>query len=184
MTKPALPSPRNPVFYDCEASCLGGYPIEIGWAYVDEATGEIVSESHLIRPPVAWNILAQWDPDAQKLHGIEYDDLLKHGSPPAEIAARMNAALAGRDLHSDSPPDDEAWLRKLYEAAGIVPGFTVSATHAAKVIALKARQHGIAEGDLTVIKAQSAAAFPKRHRACARCDHACGPLEKRRRYGD
>jgi hypothetical protein len=23
-----------PAFYDCEASCIGGVPIEIGWAFV------------------------------------------------------------------------------------------------------------------------------------------------------
>jgi hypothetical protein len=30
-----------PVFYDCEASCLGGLPIEIGWAFIDMATGQM-----------------------------------------------------------------------------------------------------------------------------------------------
>ena len=31
----------DPVFYDCEASCIGGLPIEIAWAFVDPTTGEI-----------------------------------------------------------------------------------------------------------------------------------------------
>jgi hypothetical protein len=34
-----------PVFYDCEASCIGGLPIEIGWAFLDVSTSEIQSES-------------------------------------------------------------------------------------------------------------------------------------------
>ena len=37
-----------PGSYDCEASCIGGLPIEIGWAFIDTATGEIQSESHLV----------------------------------------------------------------------------------------------------------------------------------------
>ena len=28
-----------PVFYDCEASCIGGLPIEIGWAFIDLCNG-------------------------------------------------------------------------------------------------------------------------------------------------
>ena len=40
-----------PVFYDCEASCIGGLPIEIGWAFIDTFTGEIHSESHLVYAP-------------------------------------------------------------------------------------------------------------------------------------
>jgi hypothetical protein len=39
-----------PGSYDCEASCIGGLPIEIGWAFIDTATGEIQSESHLVKP--------------------------------------------------------------------------------------------------------------------------------------
>ena len=38
----------GPVFYDCEATCLGGLPIEIGWAFANASTGEIQSESHRI----------------------------------------------------------------------------------------------------------------------------------------
>ena len=59
-----------PVFYDCEASCIGGLPIEIGWAFIDTSTGEIQSESHLIKPPLYWDMQPVWDPDAEKLHGI------------------------------------------------------------------------------------------------------------------
>jgi hypothetical protein len=45
-----------PVFYDCEATCIGGLPIEIGWAFTELSTGEIQSESHLIKPPLHWDM--------------------------------------------------------------------------------------------------------------------------------
>lgn len=64
MTAPA------PVFYDCEASDMEGYPIEIGWAFTDAATGVVVSESHLIKPPGDWPFEESWDPAAERLHGI------------------------------------------------------------------------------------------------------------------
>jgi len=73
---------RNaPVFYDCEASCGGGLPIEIGWAFADSTTGEIHSEGHLIKPPPSWDLAAVWDPDAEKLHKITRDELYVHGRP-------------------------------------------------------------------------------------------------------
>jgi hypothetical protein len=68
-----------PVFYDCEASCIGGLPIEIGWAFISTSTGEIQSESHLITPPLHWDMRPVWDPDAEKLHGISLKELLAHG---------------------------------------------------------------------------------------------------------
>ena len=52
-----------PVFYDCEASCIGGLRIEIGWAFIDTSTGEIQSESHLLKPPLHWDMLSVWDPE-------------------------------------------------------------------------------------------------------------------------
>jgi hypothetical protein len=64
-----------PVFYDCEASCIGGLPIEIGWAFIDTSTGEIQSESHLVKPSLHWDIQPVWDPDAEKLHGISLEQL-------------------------------------------------------------------------------------------------------------
>jgi hypothetical protein len=103
----------NPVFYDCEASCIGGLPIEIGWAFADVSTGEIQSESHLVKPPSHWDMQPVWDPDAQKLHGISLEQLLAHGRPPFEIARRMNQVLAGRELFSDGPADDERRLGRL-----------------------------------------------------------------------
>ena len=82
-----------PVFYDCEASCIGGLPIEIGWAFIDTSTGEIQSESHLLKPPLHWDMQPVWDPDAEKLHGISLEQLHAQGRPPFEVARRMNEVL-------------------------------------------------------------------------------------------
>ena len=107
-----------PVFYDCEASCIGGLPIEIGWAFIDTSRGEIQSESHLLKPPLHWDMQSVWDPDAEKLHGISLEQLNAQGRPPFEVARRMNEVLSGRELFSDAPADDERWLRIIFDEAG------------------------------------------------------------------
>ena len=119
-----------PVFYDCEASCIGGLPIEIGWAFIDTSTGEIQSESHLVKPPLHWDMQPVWDPDAEKLHGISLEQLHAQGRPPFEVARRMNEVLAGRELFSDAPADDERWLRIILDEAGLDPAFTIRRTYA------------------------------------------------------
>jgi hypothetical protein len=104
-----------PVFYDCEASCVGGMPIEIGWAFANPESGDITSESYLINPPPSWNLGPVWDPDAARLHKISKEDLYAHGRRPIEIAERMNEALRGRELYSDHPLDD-----RLAEASRLI----------------------------------------------------------------
>ena len=71
-----------PVFYDSEASCIGGLPIEVGWTSIDPSTGEIQSESHLVKPPSHWDMQPVWDPDAEKLHEISLKQLHAQGRPP------------------------------------------------------------------------------------------------------
>jgi hypothetical protein len=71
----------EPVFYDCEASDVEGYPIEIGWAFTDPKTGAVVSESHLIRPPAEWPVKESWDRVAERLHGITLLQLSRKGRP-------------------------------------------------------------------------------------------------------
>ena len=91
-----------PVFYDCEASCTGGLPIEIGWAFIYKS-GEIQSESHLVKPPLHWDMQPVWDPDAEKLHGISLAQLHAQGRPPFEVARRMNGVLAGNSSPMPRP---------------------------------------------------------------------------------
>lgn len=124
---------RVPVFYDIEASGLDGFPIEIGWAQADPASGTILSEGHLIRPPADWDVRGTWDPSAASRHRITLDELGRAGRPVWEIARRMNESLGGTELFADSP-FDEQWLRQLFEAAGIDAEFSVRRTDPAVLI--------------------------------------------------
>jgi hypothetical protein len=124
---------RAPVFYDIEASGLDGFPIEIGWARADLASGTILSEGHLIRPPSDWDVRGTWDPSAATRHRITLDELWRAGQPVLEIARRMNETLRDSELFADSP-FDEAWLRQLFDAAGIDAEFSVRRTDPAVLI--------------------------------------------------
>ena len=42
----------------------------------------------------------------------------------------MNEVLAGRELFSDAPVDDERWLRIIFDEAGFDPAFTIRKTYA------------------------------------------------------
>jgi hypothetical protein len=42
----------------------------------------------------------------------------------------MNEVLAGRELFSDAPADDERWLRIIFDEAGLDPAFTIRRTDA------------------------------------------------------
>jgi hypothetical protein len=160
-----------PVFYDCEASGLGGLPIEIGWAFVDMSTGDIQSESHLVKPPSHWNMRLVWDPDAEKLHRISMPQLVAHGRPPFQIARRMNDVLAGRELFSDGPDEDERWLRIVFDEAGLDPAFTIRRFHADVFLAQLAAQLGWASTAYRAAKQQAARLSPPTHRAEADARH-------------
>jgi len=152
-----------PVFYDCEASSIGGLPIEIGWA--DPATDEIRAEGHLVKPPSHWNMRKVWDPDAQKLHGIARADLDRDGRPCFLVARRMNETLAGRELFSDAPGDDERWLRIVFEEAGCDPAFTVRRMHADELIGNLAVNRGWTPAAYEIIKEETTRRAPRTHRA-------------------
>jgi hypothetical protein len=160
-----------PVFYDCEASCIGGLPIEIGWASLDTSTDEIQSESHLVKPPSHWDLDPVWDPDAEKLHQISRHQLIAHGRTPFEIARRMNESLAGRELFSDAPADDERWLRIIFDEAGLAPAFTIRRVHANVLTADLAAKLGWDSIAYEAAKAEAACISPKTHRAEADARH-------------
>ena len=159
----------DPVFYDCEASGLNGLPIEIGWAFVD-TEGAIRSEGHLIKPPAAWNIDKVWDRNAESLHGISIQKLLVEGKPPFQIAQRMNEALAGRQLFSDSPMD-EAWIMCLFEESADDPAFTIRRTGAEMLIAERAAQIGCNAHALQSIRKETNRLAARTHRAEADARH-------------
>lgn len=160
----------NPVFYDCEASSIGGLPIEIGWAFV-LPSGEIDSEGHLVKPPAHWDLASVWDPNAEALHGISSEQLAREGRPPFAIARRMNAALTGRELFSDAPGDDEHWLRTLFDEAGLDPAFTIRRLHADELLGNLAIERGWTLETYEVAKNEVNRRAPRTHRAEADACH-------------
>lgn len=108
-------------FIDLEASGLGSksWPLEVGWAF---AAGE--PRSFLIRPDDSWTDDA-WDADAQRLHGLKRDQLLRDGVPAPEVCRALNAAFDGVRVYSDAPDWDGFWLFRLFAAAGVRQGFTL-----------------------------------------------------------
>jgi hypothetical protein len=132
---------------------------------------EIQSESHLIKPPSHWDIQSVWDPAAEQLHRISLEQLLAHGHPPFEIARRMNKVLAGRELFSDGPTEDERWLRIIFEEAGPEPTFTIRRTSADVLTAQLAVRLGWNTVSYEAAKAEADRSSPRTHRAEADAHH-------------
>lgn len=101
------------VFLDFEASSLGkrGVPIEVAWVFEDGA-----AESHLIRPAPGWD---DWSAEAEAIHHIPRDLLVREGTPHDIVAARMVERLAGHHLFASAPSWDGKWLSALLRAAGV-----------------------------------------------------------------
>jgi len=101
------------VFLDFEASSLArhSYPIEVAWVFEDGA-----SETHLIRPAPHWD---DWDTEAEAIHHIPRESLLRDGMPHEALARRMVALLSGHDLTASAPSWDGKWLSVLLRAAGL-----------------------------------------------------------------
>ena len=158
------------VFYDCEASGLDGFPIEIGWAFVDETANAIVSESHLVRPLPEWLADDRWDPVAEELHGITLPRLRREGRPVWEIAMRMNQALAGRELVSDSAWD-EGWVRQLFDGAGSEVDFTIRRIDADVLIRKLAIDRGMDPDAYEQAVLRASRLSPRQHRAEADARH-------------
>jgi len=102
-----------PCFIDFEASGLGGdtYPIEVAWSLPDGA----VKES-LILPLGTWTY---WDTNAEKVHGINRMDILRHGRPAAEICSNLIKDLAGQAVFCDGGLCDAGWLNQLLDAGTV-----------------------------------------------------------------
>jgi hypothetical protein len=154
---------KTPVFYDCEASSLEGKPIEIGWAFA-LFDGSIVSEAHLIQPPISWAIEKSWDPDAEALHGLSLDQLRREGRLVLAIAQRLNLALAGRDLFADDGRDPP-WLMELFKEAQVQPTFNVRLTDAKALFSEIAASRGLDADALERIERDANESEPRRHRA-------------------
>ena len=106
-----------PCVLDIEASGFGrgSYPIEIGFVLPDGT-----AYCTLIVPDDDWT---HWDGDAERMHGISRSLLQRHGRSAHEVAVELNHRLAGRTVYCDNWAHDYAWLARLFESAGISPGF-------------------------------------------------------------
>ena len=109
--------PAVPTILDVEASGFGrgGYPIEVGFVLADGS-----SYCTLIRPAPGWTY---WDPEAESIHGISHDMLLRRGQDVREVARALNERLNGQVVYSDGWGNDFAWLALLCEEADMVPRF-------------------------------------------------------------
>jgi DNA polymerase III epsilon subunit-like protein len=103
---------------DFEASCLPrhgrSYPIEVGIA---DAGGR--SQSWLICPHRSWDGW-DWTDEAQGLHGLTHERLLREGLPAAAVAAQLGKVLAGHRVIADSTID-AYWYATLAKAANVLP---------------------------------------------------------------
>lgn len=104
---------RMRAFLDFEASSLAdeSYPIEVGWAWEDGRT-----ETHLIRPAPDWT---DWDPAAERIHGISRDMLSTEGEPHDVVAHRVLEALGEDQAFASAPSWDGKWLSVLLRSAGL-----------------------------------------------------------------
>ncbi|MCM2680552.1 3'-5' exonuclease [Echinimonas agarilytica] len=102
---------------DIEASGFGrgSYPIEIGVCLANQ-------ECHcfLIKPESSW---VHWSNQAEQIHGISREIILTHGISVREVAETLNKLLKGLVIYSDAWGQDQSWLMKLYDAAGMWPNY-------------------------------------------------------------
>ena len=105
-------------FLDVEASSLGplGFPIEIGWAIVDDRKSTVSVESHLIRPAQVWLDSWEWDVASEKVHGLSLAQLERDGKPIDVVCARLIEQFNSGIVYSDCPSFDGRWLRVLFSA--------------------------------------------------------------------
>jgi hypothetical protein len=116
---PRTERPAAPITLDVEASGFGrgSYPIEIGLAFADGST-----EAFLVAPADDWT---HWDPGAEQVHGIPRTRLVEEGVSVVEVAAVLNARLAGNRVYSDAWSFDTSWVARLFDAAGFSQHFRI-----------------------------------------------------------
>lgn len=117
-----LTSPPSILYIEASGFGRGSYPIEIGFVTTSGHTW-----CSLVRPEPDWQ---HWDAEAARVHGITREQLVQHGRSPREVAAALNAHLAGQTLYSDAWAHDYAWLARLYEAADCSPRFKLDSLRA------------------------------------------------------
>ena len=108
-----------PPIIDLEASGFGrgSYPIEVGFALENRDI-----HSFLIRPEEEWT---HWSEEAEQIHGITREQLLKDGMSIEDIALKLNEMLRGKTLYSDAWSFDSSWIGRLFDSAEIVQRFRI-----------------------------------------------------------
>ena len=141
---------------DFEASCLPrhgrSYPIEVGIA-----DGAGWMRSWLIRPDSEWAGWT-WTAEAETLHGIDRDQLMREGEAPRDVMIALNAVAGAHRVVADHDLD-RRWLATLADAAGIAAEFRIG--HIGQLLdewqpAPARLEHALAVADARV---------PVRHRA-------------------
>lgn len=110
-----------PTILDVEASGFGAgsYPLEIGLVLPDGTP-----HCFLVMPARDWK---NWDPEAERVHGISREVVENHGRPVEEIAWRLNGLLYGQIVYSDAWSFDMSWVGKLFDKVNMPQTFQVAA---------------------------------------------------------
>jgi len=113
------------VDFEATALTLESYPIEVGVARAVNSADPVSSWSALIVPDPTWNVSAQWDPDAERVHGISRWEL-RSGTSARDVMTALNAWAGDVDIvWCDGGRYDASWLRTLAEAACVEPNFAL-----------------------------------------------------------
>jgi hypothetical protein len=96
----------------------------------------------MIRPSPAWIPELARDVAALQPYRLALSDLRDFGTSPHDIAAHMNEDLAQRELFS-VVPDDDARIKRIFDAAEIAPKFALNLTDAEELIGDLARLQGL-----------------------------------------
>lgn len=108
------------IIIDVEASGLhiDSYPVEMA-VYV---AGNV--HSWLIRPEKNWQF---WDRNAENLHGIKREFLVREGRLARHVADELNDVLSDTNglLYSDAAEWDSDWIQTLFTTVGAIPQFHI-----------------------------------------------------------
>lgn len=118
-------------FLDFEASSLGdaGWPVEIGISRLLDS-GEIDTQSHLIRPHLSWS-MNDWSEQSASVHRIPHGFLLSKGKSVHEILDWFHQEYGVHHLLvSDNPSMEQRWLGRIFTACDANPIPPVFSMHA------------------------------------------------------
>jgi hypothetical protein len=111
--------------FEATALTLESYPIEVGIAVSSGPRAKIEVWSSLIAPHPSWNLDDQWDPDAEKLHGISRRQL-RNGAPPSDVMKHLNDMTGVADrVWCDGGRYDSYWLHQLATTARVASCFAL-----------------------------------------------------------